>query len=356
MGTWEFEGGRRQLDPSYFRDVEIRRVPVWARRVLALGIIVSSATAYAQASSAPGASGSVARSDAACVLRPTTFQKGFDAFPLTYLKQWFAVAVCINHHGPYPFIVDTGANVTVISSTLAAKLGLRTYGTNLLHGVGGSAAAKSTTLAQWSMGNVPMHAEQIETLPPSEFAVSRVADGFIGTDVLSRFGAIEIDYNVDALRLAEPEQAFLRVASPSSSSHAPLATTFDPEGAQILGLRIGPGEAPFVVGHFSNGKSCPLLIDSGAEFSLVSPAGLAKLALRPLHSALAVQGIGSPTDLPAFASGPWSLVAHRLLPEMTMYETRFFQEIPNACGTVGSIALSLLQYVIIDFQDGAFLI
>jgi predicted aspartyl protease len=186
---------------------------------MALAIVVSSATVFAQASFAPSFSGSVARADVACALRSTTFQTGFDAFPLVNLGQWFAVNVCINHQGPYRFVVDTGANVTVISSALAAKLDLRTSGTMLVHGVGGSAAAKFTTLTQWSMGNVSMHAEQIETLPPSEFAVGTVADGFIGTDVLSRFGAIDIDYNFDALRLAEPEQAFL----PAPAPHAALA-------------------------------------------------------------------------------------------------------------------------------------
>ena len=151
------------LDPSYFRGVSIRRTLALTRRVVALAIVVSSATVFAQASIAPSSSGSVARTDAGCALRPTTFQEGFDAFPLVNLGQWFAVNVCINHQGPYRFVVDTGANVTVISSALAAKLDLRTSGTMDVHGIGGSAAAKFTTLTQWSMGNVSMHAEQIET-------------------------------------------------------------------------------------------------------------------------------------------------------------------------------------------------
>ncbi len=43
----------------------------------------------------------------------------------------------INGRGPYPFLVDTGANASVISSELAALLDLPTSGSVSLHGIAG---------------------------------------------------------------------------------------------------------------------------------------------------------------------------------------------------------------------------
>src|ERR1700722_9035945 len=43
--------------------------------------------------------------------------------------------VRVNGRGPFPFIVDTGANQSVISDTLAAQLGLVRGAAELLNGV-----------------------------------------------------------------------------------------------------------------------------------------------------------------------------------------------------------------------------
>src|ERR1700679_4089947 len=50
----------------------------------------------------------------------------------------------VNGHGPFPFVVDTGSNQTVISAELAAQLGLSLGDPAPLNGVAGIQMAPTT--------------------------------------------------------------------------------------------------------------------------------------------------------------------------------------------------------------------
>ena len=54
------------------------------------------------------------------------------------------VPVMINGQGPFDFVVDTGADRTVISEELAKQLNLPQTGTATLHAMGGSAKVKQS--------------------------------------------------------------------------------------------------------------------------------------------------------------------------------------------------------------------
>jgi Aspartyl protease len=111
------------------------------------------------------------------------------------------VPVRINGRGPYPFAVDTGASSSLIDTGLAQKLGLPDQGTTgLLSGVAGSAHGEKTRLSDWSIGGV--------RLPSAPIAALRLAGpggkgpvGLLGSDVLSRFGKVALDYEHSRLVL-----------------------------------------------------------------------------------------------------------------------------------------------------------
>jgi predicted aspartyl protease len=111
------------------------------------------------------------------------------------------VPVRINGRGPYPFAVDTGASSSLIDARLAQKLGLRDEGTTgLLSGVAGSAHGEKTHLSDWSIGRV--------RLPSTPMAALKLAGpdgkgplGLLGSDVLSRFGKVAVDYEHSRLIL-----------------------------------------------------------------------------------------------------------------------------------------------------------
>ena len=66
--------------------------------------------------------------------------------------QRLTVGVLVNAQGPYPFIVDTGANSSMISSELANAIGLVRGGVVQLHGIAGVGPADSAVVESLQVG------------------------------------------------------------------------------------------------------------------------------------------------------------------------------------------------------------
>ena len=93
-----------------------------AMGTLAPGALMAGAPVLAQAITPP----------------PTTLpQTQEDRLRALDAAQRLTVQVEINGQGPFPFLVDTGANSSAISRALATSLGLRTEGKAMLHGIAG---------------------------------------------------------------------------------------------------------------------------------------------------------------------------------------------------------------------------
>ena len=117
--------------------------------------------------------------------------------PLVILKapdgETLALARVVIHGRAFPFLIDTGSSKTLVDVALARKLHLKTVGKPIkVTGVGCSETAHKVRLSRWEIGGQPL---------PSIVATSSViagangkAFGLLGSDVLSRFGAIGIDY------------------------------------------------------------------------------------------------------------------------------------------------------------------
>lgn len=117
--------------------------------------------------------------------------------PLIILKardgETVAVAKVMIHGRRFPFVIDTGAAKTLVDTALARELHLKTVGKPIsVTGVGCSEAARKVRLRSWNIGG--------QALPNIIATSSNVAlfrgkpAGLLGSDVLSRFGAIGIDY------------------------------------------------------------------------------------------------------------------------------------------------------------------
>jgi len=117
--------------------------------------------------------------------------------PLVILKakdgETLALAKVIVHGRAFPFLIDTGSSKTLVDDALAKKLHLKTVGHPIkVTGVGCSESARKVRLKNWSIGGQRL---------PNIVATSSViagsggkAFGLLGSDVLSHFGAIGIDY------------------------------------------------------------------------------------------------------------------------------------------------------------------
>jgi hypothetical protein len=118
------------------------------------------------------------------------------------------VPVFIDGHGPLPFALDTGASRSLISATLAGRLHLPARGSaGMLQGVTGAASAENFAVASWRAGAITLPPSLIAAIgSPAAGAVSRLHGpvGLLGSDVLSRYGKIAIDYDKGLLVLDPP--------------------------------------------------------------------------------------------------------------------------------------------------------
>jgi predicted aspartyl protease len=108
------------------------------------------------------------------------------------------VPVEINHRGPFQFLLDTGANRTVITPRLAAQLSLKVIEgrTVVLSGVTGSARVPTVAVAQVKAGDIALHGQ----LLPVADTLSSDADGILGVDAL-KGTRIVIDFTNDKVSI-----------------------------------------------------------------------------------------------------------------------------------------------------------
>lgn len=101
--------------------------------------------------------------------------------------------VIVNGKGPFLFTLDTGASQSLIDSKLAAALRLRTLGRTRtpVMGITGQAQAKFVKVTSWRAGPTPLPAATILSLP---VARHNGPVGLLGSDILSRFHSVEVNY------------------------------------------------------------------------------------------------------------------------------------------------------------------
>jgi predicted aspartyl protease len=105
-----------------------------------------------------------------------------------------AALVRVFIHGQLvPMLIDTGATMTVINRTAARRLHLKTVGKpHQFCGVTGCALARSVRVKNWNVGGVPLPAVVVSSSPIA--GLNAHPFGLLGSDVLSRFGSVTIDY------------------------------------------------------------------------------------------------------------------------------------------------------------------
>ncbi|HEX4180600.1 MAG TPA: aspartyl protease family protein [Caulobacteraceae bacterium] len=102
-----------------------------------------------------------------------------DLLTLADVYQRMTAPVRVNGQGPYPFVVDTGANRSVISIELAARLGLAAGPREMLHGVAGEEMV-AVTSATLNLGGRDQADTVLSMLPQ----ISIGGPGMLGVDRL----------------------------------------------------------------------------------------------------------------------------------------------------------------------------
>lgn len=159
--------------------------------------------------------------------------------------------VSVNGQGPFRFIVDTGANRSVLSVALSQRLGLTPSGVADVHSVHGVVSAPIVQVASLNYGGIALNAAE---LPLLEGGVLAGEQGLLGVDGMSN-RRLRLDFRRNCIEISSAEQRL----------RAPSWTT-------IRG-RMRFGHLVVIEGRVRR-LSVNLLIDTGSDTSL------ANLALR----------------------------------------------------------------------------
>ncbi len=156
------------------------------------------------------------------------------------------ISVMVNGEGPFRFLVDSGADRSVVGAALAVRLGLPAIGSALLQSMAGRTLVDMVAVDELSMGGTSVNALQLPALP--EAAIG--ADGLLGIDALAD-QRILLDYNA---RLVTVQPSSVKIMSAGVDEI--VVTARRRKGQLILTeVRAGP-------------QKLYAVIDSGSEISL----------------------------------------------------------------------------------------
>ena len=112
------------------------------------------------------------------------------------------VAVTIQGQGPFDFMIDTGAQATVLSRALADQLQLNDRGSALLVGMASARTVETTPIDDFTLGQRNFYIRQA---PVVEGAHIGDADGILGLDSLQDQRVL-LDFNKRQISVADAEQ------------------------------------------------------------------------------------------------------------------------------------------------------
>ncbi len=160
------------------------------------------------------------------------------------------VPVMINGQGPFDFVIDTGADRTVVSQELAKRLNLPESGTAVLHSLGGKSRVPMV-----EVGSVQVSTNVIRNVRAAALPERNVgAAGLLGVDAL-KGQRIVIDFEAKTMKVVpstEPEET------------APTDTDLI-----IVTARSRLGQLVMVDAD-ANGKKIWVVVDTGAQNSIAN--------------------------------------------------------------------------------------
>jgi len=117
---------------------------------------------------------------------------GFSYVRIKYPNLYVVVPVQLNGCGPHYFVLDTGAQTTLVSPGLAQQLGLARGESRDSFGIGGAASSEPVYLSE--VASLHIGAQRLEHLPIAVADCTRVSnaaemqiDGYIGHNFLESF-------------------------------------------------------------------------------------------------------------------------------------------------------------------------
>lgn len=162
------------------------------------------------------------------------------------------VPVSIEGKGPYPFVVDTGAERTVISRELAKQLALNDGGEATLHSMSGTESVSTVLVPSLRVSETAVK----DVRAPALAQVHLGAPGMIGIDSL-RDQRITLDFKAGKMTITPGQRSGFARASGNDEIIVTARSRF---GQLIL------------VGATVNGRKVDVVVDTGSQVSVGNAA------------------------------------------------------------------------------------
>lgn len=263
------------------------------------------------------------------------------------------VNACIDRSGPFPFAIDSGSSFSVINKQLSRRFNLHRVGAaQPAAGIACSTLVVPEQLSRWSVGGLSLRPQVAFSASLPNLEPNQPLAGVIGSDVLSRFGSVRIDYQRQTVSFgaAESESPTANgvVRGPTSTlTPAQFVTDVHAEAQLTIVARQG-GVVAYAPMRFDGSGVQLFAVDTGAAVSNISPLLARSLHLSSAHRRVELSAaFGCPVNLTEVRSGPWTLGSTSLPPQLVA-------SLPTSglkiAGLLGSDALSRFGAVVIDYR------
>jgi hypothetical protein len=268
------------------------------------------------------------------------------------------VNVCIDGAGPFPFVIDSGSSSSAIDEQLSRRFKLRPVGAReQAAGIACRATVVPEQLSSWSVGGLALRPQVVLSASLPKLEPNQPLAGIIGSDVLSRFGSVRIDYQALTVSFGTSESAS---PTPNGVVRGPTST---PTQAQFVkgvrveaGLTIASRQGGVVayapIGLGGSGTQ-PFVVDTGAVVSNISPLLARSLHLASAHRSVSFPAFGCPVNLTEVKSGRWTLGSTPLRPQLV---ATLPASGTKSAGLLGSDVLSRFGAVVIDYRAARILL
>ena len=155
----------------------------------------------------------------------------------------------VNGAGPFRFIVDTGANRSALSHSLAERLGLSPVGTGDVHTIGGVFTAPFVDVRGFQYAGLHLDADRV---PIVQGAVLGGEEGLLGVDSM-RGRRLRMDFEHRCIEIG------------------PSGTLMRTRGWTTIHGQLRFGHLVVVEGRI-NGERVNVIVDTGSDSTLANPA------------------------------------------------------------------------------------
>jgi len=202
-------------------------------------------------------------------VRDYKFASGGDSVQIPFKFMDDHIFMMVNINGKErPWVLDSGAGMSVITSKFAKELGLSESGSIKGSGAGNTVDVTFADVPSYQIGDIFFDSQKFAVIDLSDLVERTDYDivGILGYDFLSRF-ITRIDFANEMLTFYEPEYFEysgngVEIEAPLNENIFHVETTVDGEYSGLWNIDLGAGSSSF---HYPSCKKFSLLDRKGIE-------------------------------------------------------------------------------------------